>query len=1333
MTASSDLTSRVAIIGMAGRFPGATDIRAFWHNLMAGRESISLFRLEQLRASGVPRDVASDSDYVPAAGVLDDIAGFDTELFAVPPAEAAVLDPQHRLFLESAWLALEDSGAMPVDGDPRTGVFAATELNTYLPFVISPRLGRVGPARAFQVEISNDKDFLATRVSYKLDLRGPSMTVQTACSSSLVAVHMAAEALLSGSCDLAVAGGCRIHIPQEEGHLYHAGGVAAAEPHCKPFDISATGTLRGNGVGAVVLKRADEAVREGDHIYALILGSAVNNDGAGKVGFTAPGFAGQVAVIREALAVANVRPGEVGYVEAHGTGTALGDSIEFAALSEALGGTVPGAASCVLGAVKASIGHLGCTSGVAGLIKAVLALNGDLIPATPHFTQPSSDIVLAGSRFKISHTSVPWPPSTDRRRIAGVSSFGIGGTNCHVIVCEAPEPVEREQADAEPQLVVLSAATQTALATSAERLAERLGGQGSRPQRLVDVARTLQAGRRPLSQRRAWVVDSVEAAAALLGEVESVGRQRADGLCFLLPGQGAEYPGMASDTRRRYPEFASNLQECADALASHGIDLIDFLETGKTPAGMSRTAIVQPALFAVEYCLALLWMSWGLRPVAFIGHSVGEYAAASLAGVLSLHDGLALTVARGQAMARMPTGAMIAVRASEQEVTGLLPDGVSLCAVNAPRSTVVGGPTSLVEMTQQMLNARGLETARLRVDRAFHSPAVAVVQNRIRAGCDAVTLNAPQLAVYSNVSGAPLTADDARSPDYWAGQATAPVRFMDCVRAARASGDLFFLEVGPGAGLQRFTRMTLGAEALERTAATIGSSAAQERRSVLGGIGAWWQAGGNVDWDRAGTAPGGRRVSLPGYPMERRRCWLDDTGGQYQSDGPGLPTVSSSHSHQAAGADLPPDPVDAIRAIVAEVIGAETSQVGLRQPLVEQGMDSLALLEMAERIRAEFGIKIALADLLGHEGTVAGIAGRLDAAPRPVSPSPPSANPVPASAESSIPSAEHTEAAPPASVFASPSKGIELTEDRRAFIEDFGGRFVQRTKQSKAYNEANRGPHADPRNSAGFRQALKEMVYPIVAHRASGAAIWDLDGNRYTDLTMGFGAAFYGHSPPFVTDALTRQLSYGIPLGPQSELAGDVARRLCAMTRLDRVVFTNSGTEAIMAAIRLARAVTRRDRIAIFKGSYHGSYDGVLARATGPQVRSALPTSLGVPRSVVSDVVVLDYASEQALTFVAREGHTLAAVIAEPVQSRRPGLQPAHFLRELRTITRASGTLLVLDEMITGFRAHPGGVNALWDLDADLVAYGKVLGGGLPIGAVAGRARVLDLIELVPT
>lgn len=1309
MTGSAEqFADTVAIVGMSARLPRAADVDAFWSNLLERRESIRTFTREELIEAGTPAHVVDDEAYVPAAGIPDDIASIDLGLFGLTHGEAEMIDPQQRLFLECAWEALEDSGSMLPEGERRTGVFAACDFNTYLPFVIAPRLGDVGSAKEFQVEIGNDKDFLATRVAYKLNLRGPAVVVQTACSSSLVAVHFACESLRSGACDAALAGGSRLHVPLVAGHLHHEGGVSAAEPHCRAFDAEATGTLRGNGTAVVALKRTEDAITDGDHIYALVMGSAINNDGSDKVGFTAPSVRGQKAVIREALAVAGIAPEEVGYVETHGTGTALGDPIEVEALADALHARRTDRRPCVLGAVKPSIGHLGSAAGITGLIKAALALDREAIPGTLNFTTPNPELRLHETRFVITRETTPWARTPSAKRVAGVSSFGIGGTNCHVVLAEAPVAPASEVDDA-PRVLALSAATPSALQATAGKLARWL--QEEPGARLTDVARTLQVGRRALRYRSAPVADSIAAAVERLGEIAATPPPRAAdpaGVCMLVPGQGSEFAGMGVDTMGRHPTFRADIEACAAILRNEsGLDLLAFLRSGDVPRGRTRTELVQPALFAVECALARLLSAWGIVPTSVVGHSIGEYSAAAVAGVFSFEDGVRVAAARGRAMGALARGAMTAVRAGEDDVRAHLHDGVVIAAANAPRLTVVAGSESSISAFEARLRSASTQYTRIRVDRAFHTPDVHAVASELEAAVGRIALSPPRIPLYSNVSGQPLTDDQATSQAYWVSHAASPVRFLDCIRSAETARSSWYLEVGPGTALGRFTHQSLPPRSDACVLATLGRAPGSERETLLRAVAALWEGGTTIAWERLGESEDARKVRIPTYPFERQRCWFGDARPIEKRPNV-VAAAANGHEKPPVSASAPGDIVATVTEIVAEVMGIDPADVSRHTSFVEQGLESLALLEVGEVLRRRLGAHVSLPDLLEELATVDALAHHLSTA-HMVAPQPRESDP----------------AAAPAHVrpFGAPPLDGALTNAERAYLANLVPAYVARTAKSKDYNERYRRAHADPRNSAGFRSAWKEIVYPLVVDRAEGASIWDLDGNRYVDLTMAFGVGLFGHSPPFVREALTSQLETGIAVGPQTGGSGVVAEQLCRITGFDRAVLTNSGTEAVMAAIRLARALTRRDRIVIFRGSYHGTYDGVLARAT------CAPAALGIPRSLVSDVVVLPYGTDDALELLTAEGDTIAAVVVEPVQSRNPSFQPHDYLREIRAATRKAGTLLVLDEMLTGFRCHPGGINALWNVDADVATYGKVLGGGMPIGAVAGRASVLDLVD----
>jgi acyl transferase domain-containing protein/SAM-dependent methyltransferase len=848
----------IAVVGMAGRFPGAGSVAELWENLRQGVESISFFP----PAAG-PAD-PKDPRHVPAAGVLSGADLFDAPLFGLTPREAELLDPQHRVFLECAWEALEDAGydpARPIGetGGP-IGVFGGASLNSYLLWNLLPSGAFGGPGGNAQAAIASDKDFLTTRVSYKLDLKGPSLDVQTACSTSLVAIVLACQSLLNFGCDLALAGGVSVREPQDAGYLYEENGILSPDGHCRPFDARAQGTVPGNGVGIVVLKRLEDARADGDSIRAVIRGAALNNDGAAKVGFTAPSVAGQAEVVGMALAIAGVRPREVTYVEAHGTATPMGDPIEVRALDRVFREDTDERGFCTLGSIKSNLGHLDAAAGVAGFIKTVLALEHREIPPTLHFERPNPELDLESGPFRVSAELRPW--ETDRLpRRAGVSSFGIGGTNAHVVLEEAPERGEERDGDREagPELLLLSARTPEALEAMTARLAAHLERHPEIP--LEDVAFTLRRGRRQLGVRRAMIGDRVWTAEVPPGERS---------VAFLFPGQGAQQAGMAGNLYRREPAFRREIDACSEYLDFDLRRLVDPPPGSEEEAAerLAGTAVAQPALFAVEYALARLWISWGVRPAAMLGHSLGELTAACLAGVLPLPEALALVALRGRLMQSLPPGSMLAVSLPEAELASFLEGEIELAAVNAPGRTVATGPPGAVADLAARLAALGVESRALPVRHAFHSRAVEPILGPWVEALGRVRLEPPQIPFLSNRTGTWITPAQATDPAYWGEHLRHTVRFSAGLAELLADPNRVLLEVGPGHTLAALARRQAGPE--ERV--VLSSLAAP--LDVLGALGEIWTAGVEIDW--AAFRPGrGRRVPLPTYPFERQRYWIE--------------------------------------------------------------------------------------------------------------------------------------------------------------------------------------------------------------------------------------------------------------------------------------------------------------------------------------------------------------------------------------------------------------------------------------------------------------------------
>ncbi|MEU6238306.1 type I polyketide synthase, partial [Kitasatospora sp. NPDC047058] len=875
--------SDIAVIGLAGRFPGAPDTGRFWRNLREGVESVGFFDEDELAAAGVPVELSRQADYVRAGARTEGIDLFDAEFFGYTARDATIMDPQHRVFLETAWEALENAGHSPSGlGGTTVGVFGGAGTSAYLPHVFA-NLQAGATIGASNVGLGNELGFLTTRVSYKLDLHGPSVPVHTACSSSLVAVHLACQSLLNYESDLALAGGVSFKTAPLKGYRYQENGILSPDGHCRPFDAGARGTVFNNGAGVVVLKRLADALADRDTVHAVIKGSAVNNDGATKASFTAPGVTGQSAVVLEALEVANVAADSIGYLEAHGSGTRIGDSIEIDALTRAFRRSTDRTDFCAIGSVKSNIGHLDAAAGMAGLIKTTLALRHRMLPPTLHFTVPNPDIRFETTPFRVQRELTPWEPGDGPRR-AGVSAFGFGGTNAHVVVEEAPPPPAPEPARPS-QLLVLTARTPQALEQATDRLVEHLRTE---PQALVDVAYTLSRGREHFPHRRAVVAASPEDAAAALGRrdpaavTSGLAAPAAPKVAMLFSGQGAQHPGMARELYGTQPEFRAALDRCAAPLENVlGLDLRELAvcpdDDERATELLGRTEVAQPALFAVEYALARLWTSWGVAPDAMIGHSLGEYVAATLAGVFELDDALRLVALRGALMQRQSDGGMLSVSAERATLAARLPAELTLAAHNGPTDCVVAGAPEPLAAFAAELAGEGIAARPLATSRAFHSPLMAPMVDEFVAAVARVPMREPRLPFVSNVTGTWITPDQAVDPRYWGRHVVATVEFARGVATLAEDEDTVFLEVGPGQTLRSLVSRQL-ADAPHRT--VVGSLPhPREARGALPAaqraLGLLWQAGVRPDWQAYHAAENPVRVPLPTYPFERKRFWLD--------------------------------------------------------------------------------------------------------------------------------------------------------------------------------------------------------------------------------------------------------------------------------------------------------------------------------------------------------------------------------------------------------------------------------------------------------------------------
>jgi acyl transferase domain-containing protein/thioesterase domain-containing protein/acyl carrier protein/protein-L-isoaspartate O-methyltransferase len=889
----------IAIIGMSGRFPGAKNIDEFWQNLKNGVESIAFFSDQELLASGIDPTLLKGANYVKAKGVLiNDIAEFDAAFFGFSPKEAEITDPQQRLFLECAWEALENAGYNPQNYSGAIGVYGGVGVSSYLLQNLLANHNLRKTTGDYQLLINNDKDFLCTRVSYKLNLNGPSVTVQTACSTSLVATVMGCQNLLDYQCDMVLAGGTTLSLPNKAGYLYQEGMIMSPDGHCRAFDAKAQGTVGGSGVGIVVLKRLEDALRDGDYIHAVIKGAAINNDGALKIGYTAPSVEAQKQVIVEALDIAEISPETIGYVETHGTGTPLGDPIEIAALTQAFRISTDKKGYCAIGSVKTNVGHLDAAAGVTGLIKTVLSLKHHLIPPSLHFESPNPKLDLDNSPFYVNTELSDWKTDSYPRR-AGVSSFGIGGTNAHVVLEEMPNQesrIKNQKSNRPWQLLLLSTKTGSALETATNQLIEHLNQHPDL--NIADVAYTYQVGRCAFSYRRMLVCQSLEDAVNTLETRRDDKRvlsrlfedNEVSSVVFMFSGQGAQYVNMGLELYQTESVFREQVDRCAEFLKPlMGLDLRNVLyptiqippnpplETPTARGDLKQTTITQPALFVIEYALAQLWISWGIQPKAMIGHSIGEYVAACLAGVFTLEEALTLVAARGQLMQSIPPGTMLAVPLSEDEIRPLLPENIDLSAINIPSQCVVSGTIEVVEQFANKMAKQGLECQRLQTSHAFHSEMMSPILTPFLEQVQTIELKAPKIPFLSNVTGFWITHDEATDPHYWVKHIRQTVRFAAGLQLLLQETQYILLEVGPGRTLGTFAKRHPSKMAQQSVFTSLRHPENEQSDSafLLNTLGQLWMAGITVNWSEFYANEQRHRLPLPTYPFERQRYWVE--------------------------------------------------------------------------------------------------------------------------------------------------------------------------------------------------------------------------------------------------------------------------------------------------------------------------------------------------------------------------------------------------------------------------------------------------------------------------
>jgi amino acid adenylation domain-containing protein len=1400
----------IAVIGMAARFPGTDTIAGLWKVLTEGTETTSFFTDEELDQS-IPFEVRNAPNYVKARGVVENADSFDAAFFGISPKVAELMDPQHRVFLELAWEALETTGHLPGKYDGAVGVFAGVGNNTYYTNNVLSNTEKIENVGRFLVATVNEKDYIATRTAYELNLTGPAVSVHSACSTSLLAIAQAADSIRNGQCDVALAGGASVNSPIKSGHLYQQGTMLSADGHCRSFDADSDGTVFSDGAGIVVLKSLEDAERDGDTIYAVLKGVGLNNDGGGKGSFTAPSATGQAGAIAMAIADAGVDPATITYVEAHGTATALGDPIEIEGLNLAFG-VQDKKQYCAIGSIKSNMGHMVAAAGVAGFIKTTLALFHKQIPASLYYTKPNPNIDFADSPFFVNTKLTDWQSEGKRR--AGVSSFGVGGTNVHTVL---EEYVRTEQLAAESkplQLISWSAKTATSASKWADRLYYYL--QDNEGVDIADLAYNLHTTRTDFKERNFILAANK---ADLLEKLTKFKRdpsnsktlkEKPSEIVFMFPGQGAQYGNMGRELYQQEPVFADAVNECVALLKGTGheniLDIIYADASAEATEKLKNTFYTQPAIFITSYAMAKLWMSWGIEPSVFTGHSIGEFVAAHFAGVFSLPDALKLITERAKLVSEVAEGDMLSVRTTAADLEKILPANLSIAVINSNKLSVVAGEKDAVTAFAKVLEEKGIPGRLLQTSHAFHSAMMDDIVAPFEVVVKTVKLNAPVKPVVSTATGKWLSAAEATDPAYWAQHLRKTVRFADAVDTLAEDKGRLFLEVGPGRTLATLTAQQTADNPVATVAGIESSNDVPEYQSAIKALGQLWLNGVEPNW---ATFYNGKRkrLRLPSYAFDHKKYWVEpviinQTGTvNYQPeeivpDTPPATTQENSIQSNIMRKDLL---ADKLYGIFEDASGIEIEKDAADLSFPEIGFDSLLLTQIATNLKKTFNVPVTFRKLFEEYNSINLLADFLDknlpagafeptqqpvynqaSAQRPVQmpnaqfnpnvnaytalgiinqqlqvlasqiahlqgdevkvtqvtlPPPPiggfKGEPVAPPAldqEPDISPEEMVEIKKPFGATARIERVVQGLDDKQmAFLADLTKKYNEKTKKSKEQTQQHRAYMADPRVVSGFRPLTKEVVYPIVINRSQGSRLWDVDGNEYIDALNGFGSNMLGYQPEILKEAVKAQIDLGYEIGPQHELAGEVCKMMCEFTNHDRAALCNTGSEAVLGAMRVARTVTGRSLIVAFSGSYHGIMDEVIVRGT--KKLKTVPAASGILPENVQSMLILDYGTDEALRIIKERADEIAAVLVEPVQSRRPEYQPIEFLKKLRVITEDAKVCLVFDEVISGFRFHPGGTQAIFGVKADLGTYGKVIGGGMPVGAICGKAEYMDALD----
>ncbi len=1388
----------VAIIGMACRFPGgANSIEDFWQLLMEERNAVS----------GSPEDRSllyqymNENPTIKMSNFLKDydIKTFDVDFFRITPNEAKLLDPQQRLLLEVCWEALENSGINPFDlRNKRAGIFVGICMDDFKGMHLWNNKSDVVDPYSF----TGTGAFSASgRLAYFFGTKGPAISIDTACSSSLVAVHNAVSALKNGECEIALVAGVNLLLsPNMFVHLSKLN-MLAADGVCKSFDKKADGYGRGEGCGVIVLKRMSKAQKDNDQLLAVIRGSAVNQSGM-RNGLTVPNGDSQKELYQQALENAAVSAESIDYIEAHCPGTNLGDPIEVQSIGEVYGVNRLKETPVLIGTVKTNIGHLEAASGIAAIIKTVLAMQNERIPASLNFDEPNPYIPWDNFALKVNTKQSLWKKGLKKRR-AAVNNFGLCGTNSHIILEEAEEVKQNQEFKYPFKVLNISAKSEGALRELTQKYCELL--QPDMDNRIDELCYLASVGRAHFSHRLSAIgSDRLEIKQKLeqyllkdeIDNYASVDMSQQSAVAFLFTGQGSQYPKMGLELYEIHPVFRAEMDKCDFLFESHlGKSIVEVLYSSQNLDLIDQALYAQPIIFSVEYALFKLWESFGMKPSVLIGHSIGEFAAACIAGIFSLEDAVKLVAARGRLMQSVPSnGLMISFLTNEEKARALIEDveDVSIAAVNTLENVTISGAEASI---LNIIRKEKILYEKLNITHPYHSVLMVPYVQQFEEYFSEIKFSKPRIPIISIRNGQYA---DLTDPKYWSKHLVEPIRFYDAILEAQRQNIKIFIEIGGTATLTGLASQI------------VNENDSLFLPSLRKGRNGWWQLlhslrelylnGREIMWDRIFQMNGvndfsfTKKLKLPTYPFQRKKYWEESISGHNYLK---ASTDTAQHNIYYKPKDVRMLEIqDIIAKLIERITGFSKRQFKLDQNFFELGLDSLMIFKLRKQIYDNYKIDIPAKEFLVELNTIQKIATYLDKcllkcdtlensshtivgkskaqdeqqlqaySYTPKTPdhelSPYVGNLVMKQLEtlqglSSLmekqllelkdinkinqqpkePSSNKTNVAEqgnnnfnarkPSNDFRMLKKEYDiLNSAQKNYVDCFINEYNQKTNKSKETAQKDREVLCDWIKAMNFRTTLKELVYPIVSCGSEGSRIWDIDGNEYLDLGMGFGTHYFGHKPRFIVNALEKQLHKGFELATQSDIAGETASLIRELTGMERVVFSNTGTEAVMTAIRIARTVTQRNIIVRFAGAYHGTYDGILADGDG---KSSYPSALGIPQEMTANIIVLQYGAEESLDIIRQYGQDVAAVLVEPVQSRRPGYHPKQFLKDLNALTREIGAAFILDDIYMGFRICQGGSKEYFGLEPDIALYGKIIGGGLPIGVIAGKAKYLDAID----